>query len=222
LTVVARTLGESGGRNWAMGEPMLPPGRAQIMRCDGCGGRRRDGQGSECPDCEGTGRQVWRACPRCGDIGYDQVGDGQYACRISCGYRWDETDPRWQIQHLPNPLSESEGGAEIARGVIINCVGLAGTVGGAWPAGSYLAEYDPEDNNGLGRSAWTSDPSRAKVFSLEDAIETYKAVPANRPVRGDGKPNRPLTVFAVEFVSIEEIDQPTITDVIREFDQRQR
>lgn len=108
----------------------------------------------------------------------------------------------------------------MAKGVIINCVGLAGTVGGAWPAGAYLAEYNPEGNNGCGESAWTSDPSRAKVFSPEDAIEVYRAVPANRPTRLDGKPNRPLTVFAVEFVSIEEQDQPTVADIFRELDQR--
>jgi hypothetical protein len=31
------------------------------------------------------------------------------------------------------------------------------------------------------------------------ATECYRAVPHNRPLRPDGKPNRPLTMFSVAF-----------------------
>jgi hypothetical protein len=87
-----------------MAEQIEPPGRARVTRCGGCNARGWYGQGYKCSDCEGTGWQLWKACPRCGDIGYDRVGDGQYACRISCGYRWGEDDPGWQAQRLPDRL----------------------------------------------------------------------------------------------------------------------
>jgi len=35
--------------------------------------------------------------------------------------------------------------------------------------------------------------------TAEVATECYRAVPYNRPLRPDGKPNRPLTMFSVAF-----------------------
>lgn len=108
----------------------------------------------------------------------------------------------------------------MAEGVIISCVGLGGTIGGDWPVGAYLAGYDPEANNGWGDAAWTADPAHAKVFGSDaDAIEAYRAVPANRPTRPDGKPNRPLTIFGVELVSFDERNRPTVADTFRELDR---
>jgi hypothetical protein len=38
------------------------------------------------------------------------------------------------------------------------------------------------------------------IFPTEAAATAcYRAVPLNRPLRPDGKPNRPLTTFAVAF-----------------------
>jgi hypothetical protein len=92
-----------------------PPGRARITRCGACQGSGRDGL-YPCPDCEGTGKQLWKACPHCGDIGYDRLGDGTYACRISCGYTWTEDDPGWQAQRLPaglGPQSSEDTGVTV-------------------------------------------------------------------------------------------------------------
>lgn len=87
--------------------------------------------------------------------------------------------------------------------VLINCVGVGATFGGDWPVGAYLAAYDPEANGGWGDAAWTADPAEALVFpGMEAAHECYRAVPVSRPVRPDGKPNRPLTIFAIEFVRV--------------------
>jgi hypothetical protein len=87
--------------------------------------------------------------------------------------------------------------------VMIACVGLGRTFGGGWPAGAYLASYDPAGNNGHGDAAWTADPAGALVFSdMAAAAECYRAVPANRPLREDGKPNRPLTMFAITYVPV--------------------
>jgi hypothetical protein len=66
--------------------------------------------------------------------------------------------------------------------------------------GSYLARYDPEAAEGNGAAEWTPDAARAMTFATaEAAVSCYRAVPLNRPLRPDGKPNRPLTMFTVAF-----------------------
>jgi hypothetical protein len=68
------------------------------------------------------------------------------------------------------------------------------------PVGSYLASYDPEGANGNGIAKWTLDPAQAMTFpTAEAASACYRAVPLNRPLRPDGRPNRPLTIFTVAF-----------------------
>lgn len=66
------------------------------------------------------------------------------------------------------------------------------------PVGWYLASYSPEARGGEGEARWTPDPAHALAFdSAEDAVACYCAVPSNRPVRRDGRPNRPLTRFSI-------------------------
>lgn len=68
------------------------------------------------------------------------------------------------------------------------------------PVGSYLASYSPEGANGNGVAEWTRDPAEAMTFATAQAgTACYRAGPYNRPLRPDGKPNRPLTVFTVAF-----------------------
>lgn len=68
--------------------------------------------------------------------------------------------------------------------------------------GPYLKSYDPEASGGIGHVIWTTDPDRARRFeSREEAMRLLQAIPRSRPLRPDGKPNRPLTAFTV---SIEE------------------
>lgn len=84
--------------------------------------------------------------------------------------------------------------------------------------GQYLVEYDPErdgvDDHGEPMDAHlvtTADPAKAKRF--EDLIEfqhTWALVCQRRPVRYDGKPNRPLTSFMVSTVRIN--DDGEVTD----------
>jgi len=88
-----------------MAGEIAPPGRAKITRCGTCEGRGRFRSGDECYDCEGTAWQLWKACPQCGDIGWDRLADGTYACRISCGFTWGEDHPGWQAQRLPDQVA---------------------------------------------------------------------------------------------------------------------
>jgi hypothetical protein len=71
--------------------------------------------------------------------------------------------------------------------------------------GKYLVEYDPTrpgvSPDGLPMTAHvavTDDPEKAARFpTLEEALETWRL---SHGLREDGKPNRPLTAFGVEFV----------------------
>ena len=66
------------------------------------------------------------------------------------------------------------------------------------PVGCYLADYDPEGNDGHGLASWTPDPEQALTFATgAEAAACYRAVPRNRPLRPDGHPNRPLTMFTI-------------------------
>jgi len=68
------------------------------------------------------------------------------------------------------------------------------------PVGSYLASYNPEGAAGNGVATWTKDPAEAMTFpTVEAATACYRAIPLNRPLRPDGRPNCPLTVFTVAF-----------------------
>jgi hypothetical protein len=90
--------------------------------------------------------------------------------------------------------------AAVADGKVrILCLSLAdGRTEGIPAVGCYLAEYDPEGNSGHGSAAWTPDPGEAMAFeSGIAAMECYRAQPRSRPLRADGKPNRPLTMFMI-------------------------
>jgi hypothetical protein len=68
------------------------------------------------------------------------------------------------------------------------------------PVGRYLAAYEAEANDGYGMATWTADRENAMTFaSGAEAAACYQAIPRNRPVRADGKPNRPLTMFMMMF-----------------------
>ena len=63
----------------------------------------------------------------------------------------------------------------------------------------WLAEYDPDFDDGRGYIRGTEDPDEAMRFnSAMEALELWRAVSTVRPLRPDGKPNRPLSAFSVE------------------------
>lgn len=65
-------------------------------------------------------------------------------------------------------------------------------------AGQFLVAYDPEANMGRGEAEWTRDPAKALEFgSMREAFACLTQVPQARPVRPDGKPNRPLTALTM-------------------------
>lgn len=84
-----------------MADPLTPPGRASIVPCPECRGEA----GRSCYECHGEGVLLQRACPLCGDLGWDYVngmdeGAGM-TCRLGCGYRWCADHRGWSAQVLP-------------------------------------------------------------------------------------------------------------------------
>ena len=76
----------------------------------------------------------------------------------------------------------------------------ASAVGFNGVEGQYIRFYDPDGNGGRGDVDITSDPARALVFAdAGEGLRAWKAQSATRPLRWDGKPNRPLTAFTVTF-----------------------
>jgi len=64
----------------------------------------------------------------------------------------------------------------------------------------WLMKYDVEAYDGIGDIVVTPDRARAMVFKNGlEALAAWKSVPKARPLRDDGKPNRPLTAFHMEI-----------------------
>lgn len=67
--------------------------------------------------------------------------------------------------------------------------------------GEYLKSYDPEAFDGRGDVVFTANIAEAMRFdSYMAAMAFARRVPACRPLRGDGKPNMPLTAFTLEIL----------------------
>ena len=66
--------------------------------------------------------------------------------------------------------------------------------------GKYIKDYVPDlDRLGRGNVVCTSDKSQAKQFAdAAEALAFWKHQSKRRPLRDDGRPNRPLTAFTVE------------------------
>lgn len=88
--------------------------------------------------------------------------------------------------------------------IVLRVVEMASRPGEYLPvSGQYLETYDPEAYDGRGSAMFTPNLERAKKFeSVADAMRTWREVPASRPLRDDGRPNRPLTSFTMEILPI--------------------
>lgn len=86
--------------------------------------------------------------------------------------------------------------------VVIRAVQLEGFVmtGRGDVKGGYLEAFDVDAFNGGGDATFTDDKEKAIKFrDLAHAFETWKTQSKVRPLRADGKPNRPLTAFSITF-----------------------
>lgn len=69
-------------------------------------------------------------------------------------------------------------------------------------AGKFVKTYDPDANDGRGLLVGTFDPDEAIRFDgAVAALEFWRQQSTVRPLRPDGKPNRPLTAATVALVT---------------------
>jgi hypothetical protein len=80
-----------------------------------------------------------------------------------------------------------------------------GPVSGSYEIdGEYVKSYDPNAFDGRGDATFTKDITKALKFPDKSwAMRFAMHQPINRPFRADGKPNRPLTAFTLEFVDVD-------------------
>lgn len=87
------------------------------------------------------------------------------------------------------------------------CVGEPGIMLGSPDSavGQWLKSYDPDARDGYGEAHWTSIKSEAMVFvDNEAALRCYVQQSRTRPLREDGRPNKPLTAYSVGTDPVEE------------------
>jgi hypothetical protein len=71
--------------------------------------------------------------------------------------------------------------------------------------GEFLKAYDPEAFGGFGTAEFTTKLPEAMSFPDAAAAITFsRQVPQSRPFRTDGRENRPLTTFHLEFLNEED------------------
>jgi hypothetical protein len=69
--------------------------------------------------------------------------------------------------------------------------------------GEYLKSFDPEAHDGRGEALFTRHIKEAMVFTdAMEAIKLWQTQSVTRPLRDDGKKNRPLTAFSASFENI--------------------
>lgn len=68
-------------------------------------------------------------------------------------------------------------------------------------AGQWLRSFDPDAMGGLGFAEWTAEIAAAKVFdSYHSALAEWVRQSTTRPLRADGKANRPLAAYSIYIV----------------------
>jgi hypothetical protein len=69
---------------------------------------------------------------------------------------------------------------------------------------AWVSAFDPDECDGLGSVAFTTDPAAALVFpDSQAALDFYRQVSKTRPIRVDGRANRPLTAYTVTLEPVE-------------------
>lgn len=73
-----------------------------------------------------------------------------------------------------------------------------------FPRPTFIQAFDLDFMDGIGKAVLTEDVGQALTFpDLPALMNAWRATSAVRPVRPDGKPNRPLTAFTIEPVNLD-------------------
>jgi len=70
--------------------------------------------------------------------------------------------------------------------------------------GEYVKSYNPDAHDGRGDASFTKLLEEALRFTdMTEALEFAMRQPECRPRRADGRPNRPLTAFTLEYKNVD-------------------
>jgi hypothetical protein len=73
-------------------------------------------------------------------------------------------------------------------------------------AGVFIKSFDPDAHAGHGHVEFTRRESEAMVFDdVTAALKFRNQTSRVKPLRSDGKPNRPLTAYTLLFMPIDEV-----------------
>lgn len=90
--------------------------------------------------------------------------------------------------------------------IVIVALGIAGGewISPDWPTvNGYLKAADVDAFDGRGSAEFTTNPAEAMTFpDMATAFAYWRRTSTVRPRRPDGKPNRPLTAYTVEFATV--------------------
>src|SRR5262245_12374100 len=100
-----------------------------------------------------------------------------------------------------SPAAAPQPDKDSKMAVVIESLGLVGQVVEAHGSDrGYVKAYDREANAGMGAVEFTLSLADALTFPNHDAaIEFVMSVPVRRPIRPDGRPNRPICAFNLEL-----------------------
>jgi hypothetical protein len=86
---------------------------------------------------------------------------------------------------------------------VMRCVGVGPLDAPTHMIGRWLKAHDPDMYDGSGWTEWTDDVHFARRFpSAAAALDYWRRQSTVRPLRADGKPNRPLTGYRVDVVRL--------------------
>lgn len=89
---------------------------------------------------------------------------------------------------------------------------LANAAGYPCPeADHYVMNMDCEAHDGRGHLLATKSLDAARKFATSgEALTYYQRTSRTRPVRPDGRPNRPLTAYTIEILPVERKAEPAL------------
>lgn len=88
---------------------------------------------------------------------------------------------------------------------VIKHVGFAGGSASEFD-GQYIKSFDVDAHDGQGFAIFTRDPREAIRFpNAYEAMKFWQRQSTVRPLRADGKPNRPMTASTIELYKLEDV-----------------
>ena len=109
----------------------------------------------------------------------------------------DEPFPEPPVASPSYPTATTDRSTELPSWVLV--VAERASDGDESLAGRYLASYDPDAYDGHGEATWTEDTDQALRFmKAGDALAFWRQQSSVKPVREDGRDNRPLTAYTME------------------------